>query len=119
MVIVAQIKTVEDLINANPDSTIEEKKNLAEAWIELYFQQNGKMPKPLDLTKLADWLLEEELKDVSRSKVQNTEFPFLSKPQIERRYREISMEQDIVDILHKKKMNHSPTRKKATTNSEY
>lgn len=111
--------TVEELISKNPNSSIEVKNALIEVWTEDVYKLKGKQPSNKELIRLADWLLEEELTDKSRSKVQKKEYPILSKPQIERRYRELSMEQDIVDVLHRKVINNQPTRKKDAKNNEY
>lgn len=108
-----------DLINAFPNVCLEEKKSCIELWTEVHYQATGKMPERYELTKLADWLLADELKDKSRSKVQKKEYPILSKSQIERRFRELSMEQDLVDSLHRRKANHLPTRKKDAKHNEY
>lgn len=107
--------SVDEFLQVAPtDLTTDEKNQWSESWIEGYYKEKGKYPCSRDLVKLADWLLEDELKDVSRSKVQNTEYPILSKPQIERRYRELSMEQEIVDVLWLKKFNNVPTKKTNT-----
>ena len=105
--------TVDDFINqCLPDLTVGEKNTLADEWISQYIEEKGKRPPSKDLIKLADWLLADDLKDKSRSKVQNTEFPILSRSQLERRYRELSMENDIVDVLRLRKINNIPTKKK-------
>lgn len=111
--------TVEQLIETNPDATIEDKNQLIEEWTESFYARNGKLPSSLELSKLADWLLADTLKDVSRSKVQKEEFPILSRPQIERRYREISLESDIVDVIRLKRRSNQPTKKRDSKNNEY
>lgn len=104
---------VEDFINQfSPDLTVKEKNKYADQWISQHLEEKGKTPASKDLVKLADWLLAEDLKDKSRSKVQNTEFPILSRSQLERRYRELSMETEIVDVLRLRKINNLPTKKK-------
>lgn len=111
--------TVEQLIETNPNATIEDKNHLIEDWTESFYERSGKLPSSLELSKLADWLLADTLKDVSRSKVQKEEFPILSRPQIERRYREISLESDIVDVIHLKRRSNQPTKKRDSKNNEY
>lgn len=111
--------TVEMLIESHPEATNDEKNELIEQWSEEFYMMNGKLPSSLELMKLADWLLADTLKDVSRSKVQNEEFPILSRPQIERRYREISLESDIVDVLRLKRKINQPTKKRDSKNNEY
>lgn len=107
--------TVEEFINHfSPDLTVEEKNKYADYWITKHLEEKGKVPPSRDLVKLADWLLAGDLKDKSRSKVQNTEFPILSRSQIERRYRELSMESEIVDVLRLRKINNLPTKKRDT-----
>ena len=107
--------TVDDFINQLlPDLTVDEKNKHADEWIAQYIEEKGKRPPSKDLVKLADWLLSDDLKDKSRSKVQNTEFPILSRSQIERRYRELSMENEIVDVLRLRKINNIPTKKRET-----
>jgi hypothetical protein len=111
--------TAKELVLSYPDLDLKIKKDLIEVWADSYFEMKGKQPHPVDLMILADWLLEVELKDKSRSKVQNKPYPILSKPQIERRYRELSLDSDMVDVLHLRKMIHQPTRKKDSKNNEY
>ena len=105
--------TIDEFFKVVPNDLTAEEKNLwADSWITGHINEKGKNPCNRDLVSLADWLLAEELKDTSRSKVQNSEYPILSKPQIERRYRELSMEQEIVDVLRLRKANNLPTKKK-------
>ncbi len=111
--------TVEEMISSFPGEDIPTKIVCSGFWIEDCIAVRGNIPKSYELLKLADWLLSDELKDTSRSKVQNTEYPFLSKSQIERRYRELSMTAEIVDSLHLKKMTNQPTRKKDSMRNEY
>lgn len=111
--------TVDDLISKNSDVNADSKNILVELWTEDVFHKKGRWPSSYELTRLADWLLSDELQNPSRSKVQNTEYPILSKPQLERRYRELSMESDLVDMLHQRKRNNQPTRKKDAKNNEY
>jgi hypothetical protein len=113
--------TVDELIKGmGPISPTPQEKNIfVELWCEDYARAKGKNPSSYELTRLADWLLSDVLSDPSRSKVQNTEYPILSKPQLERRYRELSMESEMVDVLHQRKINNQPTRKKDAKNNEY
>lgn len=111
--------TVDNLIKACEKLTLEEKKHLIDVWCEEYFRKFGKQPKSYDLTRLADVLLSDELKNPSRSKVQKTKYPILSKQQLTRRQREMSMESELVDNLHRKKINNQPTRKKDAKRNEY
>ena len=111
--------TVEELIDSHPNVSTEERNKLVEDWIETYYQERDKYPHSYQLSKLSDWILSDTLKDVSRSKVQREEFPILSRPQIERRYRELSLESDIVDVLNIKRKSHQPTKKRDSKNNEY
>jgi hypothetical protein len=111
--------TVKELIESNAGADNSTKKALIESWCESYLLSEGKKPNSYELVMLADWLLEKELKDSSRSKVQKKEYPILSKPQLERRYREVSMNQEIVDVLHQKRIHNIPTRKKDSKNNDY
>ena len=110
---------VNDLINKNPGISVEEKNIYIELWVDDVFNQTGKNPSNYELTRLADWLLQDDLSNPSRSKVQNTEYPILSKPQLERRYRELSKEQDMVDLLHRRKQISQSTRKRDAKHNEY
>jgi hypothetical protein len=100
--------TANELIENNKDASIEDKKELIEDW----YRSQSEPPSRSDLQLLADWLLEAELKDVSRSKVQKSEYPILSKPQLERRYREIAFDMEIVDLFNLKKSHNLSTRRK-------
>ncbi|MCS0827419.1 hypothetical protein NX029_26245 [Cytobacillus firmus] len=111
--------TADELMAKNPDVSIESKNILIELWADDVWHRTGKHPASYELQKLADWLLAAELKDKSRTKVQKYEYPILSKPQLERRYREMSMEAEMVDVLHKRKLNNHPTRKKDAKNNDY
>lgn len=114
-----ELKTARELIESFPNADIEEKNYLVALWSELHYEAKGKYPSSYDLTMLADWLLSDMLKDVSSSKVQNTEYPVLSKSQIKTRYKEVSMTQEIVDMLHYKRATNQPTRKQDVKNNDY
>lgn len=114
-----ELKSAKDLIEEFPNATVDEKNYLIETWGELYYQSKGKQPTSYDLVMLADWLLADELKNVSSSKVQNTEYPILSKSQIKTRYKEMSMSQEIVDVLYYKKSSNQSTRKRDAKNTDY
>lgn len=106
------MKTVEEFIKENEHANERDRVALCEEYTEAYYQKNGRHLNSNQLIMLADFLLADKLKDVSRSKVQREEYPILSKPQINRRGREMSMEQDIVDVIKVKRGNNLPTTRK-------
>ncbi|CAM3636534.1 hypothetical protein [Mesobacillus zeae] len=56
-----------------------------EALVEDYFAKAGEMPDSTALERLADLCLHEELTDTNEHKISQTEYPFLSERQFDRR----------------------------------
>lgn len=54
--------------------------------IDEYVANYGEVPPPTQIERLTDSILHEELTDPNRMKVRDTEYPFLSVRQLERRY---------------------------------
>lgn len=55
------------------------------ALTDAYFDSVSKTPDSSELARLTDYILREELTDTDRMKMRNTEYPFLSEHQLERR----------------------------------
>ncbi|PEM08532.1 hypothetical protein [Bacillus wiedmannii] len=96
----------------------DEKGLLIELWCLDYMKEYGKKPASWQLVKMADWILEETLKDVRYNKVTKTERPILSHSQLKRRQREVAFESEIVDVLHMKRKASRPTSHKVKKNNE-
>jgi actin-related protein len=63
-----------------------ERMAAVDALINEYVRDTGEVPVGAQLERLTNTILMEELTDPSLYKVQNTEYPFLSERQFERRY---------------------------------
>lgn len=57
---------------------VEERIGVVDELLEAYVAKVGEVPDSLQVTRLADYILKDELNDRSPDKVSNTEFPFLS-----------------------------------------
>lgn len=55
--------------------------------LEAYVRQTGETPDPVQVNRLTNFILREDLKNRHPDKVTNTEFPFLSRGQLKRRGR--------------------------------
>jgi hypothetical protein len=62
-----------------------ERMSVIESIINEYFEATGELPEQIQLERLTDAILMEELTDPSRDKSKNTEYPFLSEWQFDRR----------------------------------
>ena len=54
---------------------------------DAYIRQTGEVPDNTQLTRLANYILQDDLSDKLSDKVSRTEYPFLSRGQIRLRYR--------------------------------
>ena len=83
--------------------TAEERVALADSIIEEYWQVTGRKPSPGILSRLANYIISEDLKDKAIDKVTNTEYPFLSEYQLKRRERkQLPMADSNLDFLEVK-----------------
>lgn len=81
----------------------EERKIIVDDMIEDHIAFTGRLPNNNSLTRLADYLLLDELKDKDVDKVSNNEFPILSATQLKRRDRkQFPMEAETMDFLNTK-----------------
>jgi hypothetical protein len=62
-----------------------ERNRIVEEMTEEYFAKTGEFPSDKVLEKLADFILDDDLRDNSMDKVTKTEYPILSDKQIARR----------------------------------
>lgn len=63
-----------------------ERMAAVQALIDRYINEHGAPPDPAQLERLTDYILREELTDPNRMKVRDSEYPFLSERQLDRRY---------------------------------
>jgi len=78
--------------DGNPPS-VQERIEIIEALFDAYIEQTGKVPSGVQVQRLANWLLLEELRNNHPDKVSREEYPFLSKRQLRTRYnRELANE---------------------------
>lgn len=75
---------VSDLLKTQPP--IEDRKKAAEALCEAYFDQTEDVPDGVQLQRLANWLLLEDLIDPHPDKVTRADYPIMSKRQLKLRY---------------------------------
>ncbi|WP_139017902.1 hypothetical protein [Bacillus andreraoultii] len=70
----------------NPPSLVDRKAIIVAA-TDAYIDQIGLQPDGVQIQRLANWLLYEDLTDGRPDKVKLTEYPFLTKRQLRTRYR--------------------------------
>lgn len=66
---------------------LETRKKIIEAICDAYIEQVGEQPSGVQIQRLANWLLYEDLTLKHPDKVAMTEYPFMSKRQLKTRYR--------------------------------
>lgn len=82
---------------------LEERNKESEDLIELHFEVTGEIPKPLDLKRLGDYVLADDLKNKDNTKNNDQEYPLQTKYSKRRTpQRELSVSADILDYLHSK-----------------
>ena len=69
----------------------EDRCKVVEEAIERYYQQNYRVPPPLLLEELSDYLLSDILKDKNTAKHYRQEYPILSRQQLKRRSKKESI----------------------------
>ncbi|QHZ52325.1 hypothetical protein [Paenibacillus larvae] len=79
-------EAVTDLIEQNITDR-SERINAVEALTDAYVDSTGNLPDSAQLERLADYLLKEELTDNFADKVTQTDYPFFSDRQLDRRYK--------------------------------
>ncbi|MDR5583132.1 hypothetical protein ABND12_19365 [Paenibacillus larvae] len=79
-------EAVTDIIEKNI-SDRSERISEVEALTDAYVDSTGGTPEPLQLERLADYLLLEELNNNYSDKVTQTEYPFFSERQLDRRHK--------------------------------
>lgn len=77
-------KTVTQLLKKKP--TLEERIQASCILIEIYIKQTAEAPDGVQLQRLANWLLLDDLLNAHPDKVTRTDYPFLSKRQLRTRY---------------------------------
>ena len=71
--------------DGNPPS-IPERNEILETLFDAYIEQTGEVPDGVQIHRLANWLLLEDLKNNHPDKVSREEYPFLTKRQLRTRY---------------------------------
>jgi hypothetical protein len=83
--------------------------------IEVYFGKTGEMPDAVALERLSDLILYEELTDSNEHKISQTEYPFLSERQFDRRdNREVKSKYDMDGNALDGRNHGIPTRRERT-----
>lgn len=83
--------------------SLEVREREVQGLVDQHVEMTGEYPQPYALTKLADYLLADHLKDPDRDKVANNEYPVLSQYQAFRRSKsQVAMESDTMDFLESK-----------------
>lgn len=86
----------------NPPS-LEIRKAIIEALSEAYITQVGDQPDGVQVQRLANWLLYEDLTDGRPDKVSLTEYPFMTKRQLRTRYAREMADENIPKTLTEQK----------------
>lgn len=98
----------------------EERTVLVAQIIETYYKAVGKYPTSLQLERMANVILVEEIKDRKKNKTKTKEYPFLSERQLlTRMKKELTIEEEKMDFLHQKEVKKMDSAfKKRTKNME-
>ncbi|UNL92782.1 hypothetical protein CPY53_04065 [Paenibacillus polymyxa] len=95
MIIDYKVKFAEDVTKLIAEDIADRNERMAavSALIEDYVMRYGEYPDTIQLERLTDYILREELTNTDRMKARNDEYPFLSERQFERRReREVPLE---------------------------
>jgi hypothetical protein len=117
-------KTIE-WMQKNHIRSRKERMEAIEFLIDCYISQTGERPDPVQLERLTDMTLHEELTDPRKNKVQAEEYPFFSETQLSRRRngthqrkdgssREVGLNQ-AAEVGTDGRNYRKPTRRKLTT----
>jgi hypothetical protein len=82
--LVSELLAIKDSVG-NPPS-LEDRKAIIVAATDAYIDQIGIQPDGVQIQRLANWLLYEDLTDGRPDKVSLTEYPFMTKRQLRTRY---------------------------------
>jgi hypothetical protein len=94
---------VEKLINSEVVLTVDEKNEMVDKLCESYVEQTGTKPDSYQLSLLANWILEDDIKNKATNKVRTVEYNFHSHRQsIRRNRKEVITQDDTMDFLHSK-----------------
>ncbi len=85
---------VDDVLLSYKDATIDSRNAIAEEVTEAYVMEHGKKPDSFQLTRLANLLLQEDIKNPDSYKVQKEAYPFHSDTQAKRRKKKEFVAQD-------------------------
>ena len=75
------------------------RNEIIETVFDAFIAQTKKVPSGVQVQRLANWLLLEELTNNHPDKVTNTEFPFMTKRQLRTRYRREMANESIPETL--------------------
>lgn len=95
------------------------KKNAVTKWIDGYVRETGRRPDSFTLSKLANYLLKEDLKDRHPDKVSRTEYAILSRDQLVVRERREKGIEYIERLSPANKYPNSNRRKRYVNVKEY
>ncbi|MFT4413209.1 hypothetical protein ACLM5H_05035 [Fredinandcohnia humi] len=94
-------EAVTELIEIN--MPVQWKNKAVQDLTDAYIEQTGEIPDSLQLQRLANYILHEELKDKHPDKVANTEYPILSDRQVIIRSKREIVRDDFSYFSHDKK----------------
>lgn len=66
---------------------VEDRKKMIDALFDAYIEQTGDIPDGVQVQRLGNWLLLEEMKNNHPDKVTRQEYPFMTKRQLRTRYK--------------------------------
>lgn len=75
------------------------RNEIIETVFDAFIAQTKKVPSGVQVQRLANWLLLEEMTNNHPDKVSNTEFPFMTKRQLRTRYRREMANESIPETL--------------------
>lgn len=82
---------------------IEFRKQACEALFDAYIEQTGEVPDGVQVQRLGNWILLEEMTNNHPDKVSREEYPFLTKRQLRTRYRREMADENIPETLTQQK----------------
>jgi|SRR5699024_7691321 len=83
-IIVSKVLSIKKY-NGEPP-TVRERRYIIEALFEAFIEQTGEQPDGVQVQRLGNWLLLEDLTNSHPDKVTREEYPFLTKRQLRTRY---------------------------------
>lgn len=105
---------VEEVIKEYRNKSVQDRNEIVEKITEEYVMKYGRKPDSYQLTKLANLILMDDLKDPNAYKAKHKEYPFHSSTQRKKRRRKEFVVKDttLEHINYKKKVNLSTTPNK-------